>query len=196
MDLKSWISAVQAFHLKPTNVTNVVEKKDCYFLVLPYRGKSSLDAKSNILSILNDQPFTTRVILKSTKINDLVRAPDKKPPLVNSGKSVYKFSCPQCSATYVGYSNRHLCYRIDEHISFESGPIYKHLLSHNISPSFSLINHHFSIVSKRKSKFDLLVTEAIAISRIKPTLNTQIDSLNFSCLIDTLFAYVLIDSIL
>ena len=113
------------------------------------------------------------IVFKSTKVNDLVRNSEKKPAIVNTRKSIYKFSCSRCNASYVGYSTRHLCFRVNEHVSQQSSSVKQHINSH----SLSYIDNCFSILSKDSSKYDLLIREALLISLHKPTLNKQGDSL-------------------
>ena len=80
---------------------------------------------------------------------------------MNTQCVVYLFQCDLCDANYVGYTARHLHQRIGE----------QH------GNNRRKIDHLFQVLRKCKSKFDCLVYEMLYIKDIKPSLNTQADSI-------------------
>ena len=86
----------------------------------------------------------------------------------------YKFACDLCDADYVGYTARHLHQRIAEH---KYSSIGKHLLEAHGDKN--LLNEgQFRVLKKCHGKFDCLVYETLFIQELKPSLNTQSDSIS------------------
>ena len=82
--------------------------------------------------------------------------------------------CDQCDAYYVGFTTRRLHQRIQEH---RYSAIGKHL-----------INIHGGIdTSSLSSHFDCLLYEMLIIKELKPSLNTQADSIRANLLLDCVF---------
>ena len=96
-----------------------------------------------------------------------------KPPIVNTQCVVYLFQCDLCDANYVGYTARHLHQRISEH---RYSAIGKHLETQH-GNNRTKTDHLFKVLRKCNSKFDCLVYEMLYIKDIKPSLNTQADSI-------------------
>ena len=88
--------------------------------------------------------------------------------------SVYLFQCDLCDANYVGYTARHLHQRISEH---RYSAIGKHLETQH-GNNRTKTDHLFKVLRKCNSKFDCLVYEMLYIKDIKPSLNTQADSIH------------------
>ena len=97
-----------------------------------------------------------------------------KPPIVNTQCVVYLFQCDLCDANYVGYTARHLHQRISEH---RYSVIGNHLETHHGNTRIKTA-HFFKVLKKCNSKFDCLVYEMLYIKDIKPSLNTQADSIH------------------
>ena len=100
---------------------------------------------------------------------------------------VYKYSCSQCSATYVGETSRHLRTRICEHrgisnrtgnllINSPNSNIFKHYLDtgHEVSPD------QFKVISDDLD--NLKITESIMIHIEKPSLNANLTSVDLNVL--------------
>jgi len=98
---------------------------------------------------------------------------EKKPQIVNSQCVVYQFQCDLCDADYVGCTVRHLHQRVAEH---KNSAIGNHLTEKHGQAKSRPIEHLFSILRKCKNKFDCLIFEMLFIKDIKPSLNTQTDS--------------------
>lgn len=101
---------------------------------------------------------------------------DKVPKLVCSNV-VYKYSCAQCSATYIGESSRHLKTRICEHrnLSPRTGELYRTACKSNIFKHFLETDHevlpcNFEILHSAQNE-NIFVIESIFIHQLKPSLN-------------------------
>ena len=84
---------------------------------------------------------------------------------------VSKFKCDLCDADYVGYTARHQ--RSNEH---KYSAIGRHLEQHGLFKT-DLVDKQFSVLKKRRSKFDCLIFEMLFIKELNPKLNTQKDSI-------------------
>ena len=82
--------------------------------VLPFKDQKSANI---VRRQLNDLGTRIGIIFQpvyvSKKLESALHVPEKKPPLVNQQRVVYKFKCDLCDAHYVGYTYRHLHQRID-----------------------------------------------------------------------------------
>ena len=96
---------------------------------------------------------------------------EKKPPIVNNQCVVYKFECDLCDADYVWYTARHQ--RCNEH---KYPAIGRHLEQHGLLKT-DLVDKQFSVLKKRRSKFDCLIFEMLFIKELHPKLNNQKDSI-------------------
>ena len=93
---------------------------------------------------------------------------------------VYSYTCPVCTARYIGSTCRNLTIRIAEHkgFSYRSG-------IQLLNPSASMIRDHsrnqdhlikeegFRILYKAKNRFDLRIAETLNIIEQKPSLNSN-----------------------
>ena len=78
---------------------------------------------------------------------------EKRPPIVNNQYVLYKFESDLCNADYVGYTARHQCN--NEH---KYSAIGRHLEQHGLLKT-DLVDKQFSVLKKRRSKFDCLIFE-------------------------------------
>ena len=133
-------------------------------IVLPFKDQDSADI----------QP-----VFVGAKIQREIKVHEKKRPIVNQQRVVYKFKCGLCDASYVGCTLRHLHQRAAEHTK-QSSSICKHFINaHCIVPKD--LNRHFSVPKKCMNKFDCLVHERLVIRekkirKLTPSLNVQSDS--------------------
>ena len=92
---------------------------------------------------------------------------------------VYKFSCPECGAQYVGSTTRRLATRTAEHagISVRTGrplsqPPQSHIRDHLLSCNVPQVNlKHIDIIGTCQNKTKLRILESLHILQSKPTLN-------------------------
>ena len=109
----------------------------------------------------------------SKKLKQDLKPKEIKPSMVSQHCVVYKFTCDLCDADYVGYTARHLHQRIADKYS----AIRKHLL--DAHGDKNLINEdQFRVLKKCHGKFDCLVYEMLLIKELRPSLNTQSDSIS------------------
>ena len=112
----------------------------------------------------------------SKKLEQDLKPKEIKPSIVNRQCIVYKFACDLCDADYVGYTARHLHQRIAEH---KYSSIGKRLLEFKAHGDKNLLNEgQFRVLKKCRGKFDCLVYEMLFIQELKPSLNTQSDSIS------------------
>ena len=161
------------------------EKSKLVPLVLPYKGESAKKSLISSFSALCRRVNTEcpGMIFTSTSVGSLVRLPEAKPKVVNSGGVTYMFKCPQtgCESRYVGVTRRHLFQRVREHLAERkdgsSSVIFDHMMFHGVRPTFETHLECFSILKKSSSWRSLLFTEAYHIKHQKCDLNTQTDSI-------------------
>ena len=161
------------------------EKSKLVPLVLPYKGESAKKRLISSFSALCRRVNTEcpGLVFTSTSVGSLVRLPEAKPKVVNSGGVTYMFKCPQtgCESRYVGVTRRHLFQRVREHLAERkdgsSSVIFDHLMFHDVRPTFETHLECFSILKKSSKWRSLLFTEAYHIKHQKCDLNTQTDSI-------------------
>lgn len=163
------------------------------YIRLPYIGKRGTDLirnfRTKILRLL-DAPCNIIIYWDTMTTSCLVSCKDKTPKEFQSSV-VYKFSCPGCSKSYIGKTDRCLYTRLNEHATTDKSEIYKHittcehftyltnLMKLNLDDSepnerFDLtlfLLHNSIILDKAKHWSVLLFKEALAIHRQKPELN-------------------------
>ena len=119
-----------------------------------------------------------RVILTNTNtIGNLFKFKDRLPTMLCSG-IVYKYSCGDCDATYVGKSQRHLKTRISEHRGFSvrtgqqlNKPSFSSIRDHAWHTGHRIIEENFKIITRSNHSGDLHILEALAIHEHRPSLN-------------------------
>ena len=104
---------------------------------------------------------------------------DKLPPLLVSNV-IYKFTCGQCSAAYIGETRKQLQVRVCQHrgVSFRnpmtalSNPENNKILAHSFDKNHQISENNFKILTTCNS-YDLRTLESIFIFEQKPQLNCQ-----------------------
>ena len=86
--------------------------------------------------------------------------------LSNSGV-VYKLSCSDCNAFYVGKTKRRLEQRVKEHSHQDYSAVKRHSLDHQHSVDY----HNPQILATDNSDFRLSIKEAIKITDLKAHLS-------------------------
>ena len=144
-------------------------------LILPFKDKKSADiVRRQLTGHASLIGKALRPVFTSRKIRDEVKVKEVKAPLGNNQCVVYKFKCDLCDADYVGYTCRHLQQRIDEH---KGSVVGNHMREHH-RESTSRIENCFSMLRKCRGKYECLLYEMLYIGELKPSLNTQSDSIN------------------
>ena len=141
-------------------------KEDPYFLFVQYRGKSSDKYASDI----KKTGVPVKIIFTLRKLKTVT--PSLKPPVDKSLRSglVYKFTCPRCSACYVGATSRHFQTRFKEHIGRKTKAVYKHLALCGVEGQTQ--ESDMTILSiTLKGVVHLFTLEALWIRQLKPEIN-------------------------
>ena len=115
------------------------------------------------------------LIFVSKKLEQDLKPKEIKPSFVSQQCVVCKFARDLCDADYVGYTARHLHQSIAEH---KYSAIGKHLLEAHSDCKNLLNEGQFRVLKKCHEKFDCLVYEMLFIKELRPSLNTQSDSIS------------------
>ena len=143
-------------------------------IVLPFKDQIAANAVRRQLRDLSRKICVTLQPIFVKKLEQDLKPKEIKQGIVNGQCDVYKFACDLCDAGYVGYTARHLHQRIAQHKYSSSG---KHLLEAHGDKN--LLNEgQFRVLKKCHRKFDCLVCEMLFIQELKPSLNTQSDSIS------------------
>ncbi|XP_068692461.1 uncharacterized protein [Montipora foliosa] len=144
-------------------------------IVLPFKDQiAANEVRRQLRDLSGKICVTLQSVFVSKKLEQDLKPKEIKPSIVNRQCVVYKFACDLCDADYVGYTARHLRQRIAEH---KHSSIGKHLLEAHGDKN--LLNEgQFRVLKKCHGKFDCLVYEMLFIQELKPSLNTQSDSIS------------------
>ncbi|XP_015774439.1 PREDICTED: uncharacterized protein LOC107352642 [Acropora digitifera] len=144
-------------------------------IVLPFKGQIAANAVRRKLRDLSKKIWVTlQPIFERKKLKQDLKPKEIKPSIVNRQCVVYKFACDLCDADYGGYTARHLHQRIAEH---KYSSIGKHLLEAHGDKNL-LKEGQCRVLKKYHGKFDCLVYEMLFIQELKPSLNTQSNSIS------------------
>ena len=180
--------------LKETKKTDrTLVEKPTLWLNLPYLGKSGQFLVNNLEKKLNKSlsDFKLKVMYKTNKLAMFCSNKDKLNPL-NKANVVYLFTCPGCSKTNIGKTERNLITRLEEHVEGRESAINLHLnvcsSYHDTLSLFKIfydkfnfkMHKHTTIISSTKiidietNWLKLLFLEAYYIKTLKPELNTGV----------------------
>ena len=169
-------SSINRFSQEPDKEIHTVPSADpSLYIVLPFKDQRSTDrVRKEIYSLGAKIDVNVKPVFTSRKLSQTLSVKENKPPVVNTQYIVYLFQCDLCDANYVGYTAQHLHQRIREH---RHSAIGKHLQTQH-GNNRTKTDHLFKVLKKCNSKFDCLVYEMLYIKDIKPSLNTQSDSIH------------------
>ena len=164
--------------MRPVPITTVPQKT-IYFKI-PYYGPYSYVMKRKISQLFTKfyPQIKLRILLENTNtISKLFRFKDRLPTNLSSG-IVYKYSCGECSASYVGKTQRHLITRISEHkgMSVRTGmhltnPSFSNIREHAFHNNHRILDKNFNVIAKSAWNEELLILESLLIHQHKPSLN-------------------------
>ena len=116
-------------------------------------------------------------MVNTNTISKIFQFKDCLPTLLCSG-IVYKYSCGDCDATYVGKSQRHLKTRISEHKGVSvrteqplTKPAFSSIRDHAWKADHKITEDNFKILTSSSYNSDLHILEALAIHVLRPSLN-------------------------
>ena len=160
---------------------------DSRMVVFTNTGKINDQRIASAMKLGSMININVKSVFTSRKLSQTLSVKEKKPPIVNTQCVVYSFQCDLCDANYVGFTARHLHQRIREH---RYSAIGKHLETQHDNKR-AKIDHLFKVLKKCRSKFDCLIFEMLFIKDIKPSLNTQSDSIRAKLFsLDTFVSFV------
>ena len=157
---------------------------------LPFLGPQTYIAKLKLSAIITKfYPHVSIrfIITPSLTIQNFFSFKDKLPiSLVSS--VIYKYSCGQFSATYIGETRKQLKVRMSQHkgISFRTGNLLNSvkkskILDHSLDSGHFTSEINFKILDSCQP-FDLRILESIYIHKIKPSLNDNASSVELAIL--------------
>ena len=157
------------------NIATKPEKKtdegNMIRIVLPLRDQI---AARQLRDLRNKIAITLQPIFVNKKLEQDLKPEEIKLSIVNQQCVGYKFAWDLCDADYIGYTGQHLHQRIAEH---KYSAIGKHFLEAHSDKN--LLNEgQFRILKKCHGKFDCLIYEMLFIKELRPSLNTQSDSIS------------------
>ena len=163
-----------------------------YYISLPFLGKQTVILKTRLNKLFKSlyPGAKLRIVFKSgSKLGNLFSYKDRSPLHIQS-LLLYKFTCGSCNATYIGKTKRHSKIRKCEHlgISPKTGNIRKYNATHATIVRQHIVNskHHcdfdnFTVLGYANNDFELLIKESLLITKMRPSLNKQVD--NFKLLL-------------
>jgi hypothetical protein len=131
-----------------------------------------------------NENLRVNIYYKTPKVKDLLirnNAAAPRDPLKKSNV-VYRLKCPMegCNLpnpSYIGSTQCNLANRITQHV--QVGSYRNHLINtHQIAPQRSVYTENVTILKKLSDKSRLLIYEALAIKKDKPSINNQIENMS------------------
>ena len=167
------------------NVVFTVPKK-VVRITLPFLGKQSFEIKKRLKTFIgtNFPQCDLQIIFNcNNRLRNFFNFKDKIPHSVRS-HLLYRFTCDDCKAIYIGKTRRHYGVRVNEHlgISLLTGNTYT--FNPNNKNNTAILNHinhtscngnheNFRIIGSAKNDYQLCVKETLLIHKEKPKINTN-----------------------
>jgi len=160
--------------------------KERVYIGLPFLGSQTDLIRRKIKLVFNTFIPHKEVIVyfkSGLRIKNFFKIKDVTPTVLRS-RVIYKFTCANCQAGYIGQTSRHLCHRIAEHrgTSHLTGKIMKNKVHSNIRdhvnacPSSNITADNFRVLASASSEQELLIKERLLIGRLRPSLNGNVGS--------------------
>ena len=195
-------SVIKRLHniVKRPRVDNRIDNTDTtptVWIKLPYAGKVGEDLVHKLIKKLN-RSFTNKVTFiiryDTTKTSYYC---SNKDPVADYQKSnvIYRLTCPGCSQTYIGKTDRCLYFRLNEHARRKDQPMFKHLVDctlfsdmvslmglptvndeHSVMVDFDAYIHNavhgnFEVIDTSDNWSRLEFLEAYYIKNLRPGIN-------------------------
>ena len=157
-----------------TNPEKDSNESYAHILKIPYIGTPSIKFSRKIKNVLSRViSGKIRVVFTTTKVKDHFRLKDTTEDQLLT-KVVYSFKCPSDSGIqYIGYTNRALKVRIDEHLRGGTR-VSDHIAQCKACNDGGVKYENFTVLKKCREKWDTAVYEALLIKRFNPVLNKQL----------------------
>ena len=148
---------------------------------LPYLGTSTNVIRRKINLIFKKLIPHKEVLIyfkSGLRIKNFFKTKDATPLMLRSCV-VYKFTCANCQAGYIGQTSRHLCHRIAEHKGVShltekvmKNKVHSNIRDHlNVCPGSTIKAENFQVLATGSSEQTLLIKERLLINRLRPSLN-------------------------
>ena len=111
--------------------------------------KTTENTRRQLQSLSSKIGVALQPVFSTMKACNILKTRESKPKIVNEQCVVYHYKCGLCEMDYVGFTNRHLYQRINEHTSSRSS-IGKHMNQHGVEKS--TIADNFSVIYKRPKR--------------------------------------------
>ena len=154
--------------------------RDIKYVKLPFYGNESFAVRKRLNNILRDSfpQINFRFVFTNTFTIGSYLKKSTPIPFDLRSSVVYLFSCPSCSARYVGSTSRWIKHRISDHLrrSFRincplSNPQYSAIREHSHNSDHLFTYTDFEILNSTPFRSDLVTLESLYISKLKPGLN-------------------------
>ena len=138
--------------------------------------------KKNVRCTKSTDRVQLRIYYQSQKTRQLVMRNNPvttKPS--NRTNVVYKFCCPHedCrprNVYYIGATTTTLARRLTMHLRDESGPVDHYITTHQHKPTHKTLKENTQTLDTINDHYRLFIQEAIYIARLRPALNTQMNT--------------------
>ena len=141
------------------NASSNSGKTSTHFYKLPYVGRFSKIAQTKLRQLIKrycKADLDVTLVFSKFKLRNMFSVKDSVPQGLCS-RVVYKFSCADCNASYIGETTRHLYTRVREHLlSDKSSHVYRHLQSSRACHD-SYDTECFTILDSAASKFKIKI---------------------------------------
>ena len=187
-----WKSVLRKFLDKlfiPTNVTKTPSEKETISIRLPFLGKISVQLKKQLRDIYKKCLPNVKLNIVFHSQNRIRNAFSFKDVIPKELQSliIYKYKCSVCNdACYLGKTKRHFKVRSYEHLGlsiFTDKPykytkenatsVRKHIADFQHAPHMD----EFSVIGSASNDYHLKIKESLLINKLKPSLNSQGDSI-------------------
>ena len=137
---------------------------------VPYIGRPSLLFGKRIKNLFRDIITNIRVVYTTSKVKDYFNNKDVTPKSFLS-KVVYEFTClHDADIKYVGFTNRKIAQRAQEHLRTGTTAISDHIANCNACANNANLDN-FKILKKCRNNNDSKIFEALIIKKNTPVLN-------------------------
>ena len=148
------------------------------YLKIPFYGNCSVRFAKKIKDLISDKfDVNVKTVYSTYKVGRKFCLKSRTPPALLS-YVVYCFQCVGSThTTYIGYTSRHMITRVDEHTLEKKGKkshVFKHIKDCGDCKQQGVTLNDFKILKRCQDKIECRVSEALAIKRLKPSINKQL----------------------
>jgi hypothetical protein len=145
------------------------------FITLPFVNKKADEFGKRLTKLVNSNfPLVDLRVafVAPLEIGKLFKFKDSVNDLKKQSLVVYQIKCSNCEASYIGKTARILHLRIEEHRKSPSSCLFQHQLETNHTIDFDGTR----VLDRADTDRKLQVKEVLYIDKLKPSLNTQLNS--------------------